>query len=132
MIKWPWHKPNPQSAVEQMISDVAEESVLLSKDIVTRELNLIDAQHKLAAQQEKLSWILKYLDRTRVSASSSSNPGEEPSALSAFDPEIIRSVASGLDGPSEKELKSSTSTTECTPSSETSTFRGRTRTRRST
>lgn len=57
-MKFPWSKPKP--TLEQ---DAMEEATLLDRDILKRELEVIDAQFKVQAQHAKKAFILNWLQR---------------------------------------------------------------------
>lgn len=59
-MKLPWSKPKPSIDQEAM-----DEAMLLDRDILERELNLIDAQFKMQAQRAKKEHLLEWLQRDK-------------------------------------------------------------------
>lgn len=59
-MKLPWSKPKP--SIDQ---EAIDEAMLLDKDILERELNLIDAQFKMQAQRAKKEHLLEWLQRDK-------------------------------------------------------------------
>lgn len=57
-MKFPWSKPKPTLEEEAM-----EEALLLDRDILNRELAIIDAQFKVQAQHAKKAFIMDWLQR---------------------------------------------------------------------
>lgn len=49
---------------QSMEALIKEEQDLLQRDILNRELNMIDAKHKLAGQKERLSFLGNWMTRT--------------------------------------------------------------------
>lgn len=57
-MKFPWVKPKPS------LEEVAlEEAMLLDRDILNRELKIIDDQFKVQAQHAKKQFIMDWLQR---------------------------------------------------------------------
>lgn len=58
-MKLPWSKK------QTLEEEVIDEAILLDRDILERELNLIDAQFKMQAQRAKREYLLEWLQRDK-------------------------------------------------------------------